>query len=123
MECNPSTTGNKMSEQILSVEELQNIISNIDPIYVFYKSTWDSEDQLLIKKGEVAINFIYPIGGNNKTTAVTYKIGQEDSIWCYYDIDYFELTKPIRHSYISNENRRNAIMNTFIEEIKQSDLL
>lgn len=113
-----------MAEQILSLEELQNIISNIDPIYVFYKSTWDSGDQLLIKKGEVEINFLYPTGGNNIRTAVIYKIGQEeDSKWCFYDINYFELTKPIRDSYVSNENRRNAILNTFIEEIKPSDLL
>lgn len=113
-----------MAEQILTLEELQNIISNIDPIYVFSRSSWDSEDQLLIKKGEVEINFLYPIGGNNTRTAVTYKIGQEeDSKWCFYDINYFELTKPIRHSYVYNENRRNAILSTFNEELKPSDLL
>lgn len=113
-----------MSKQILSLEELQNIISNIDPIYVSYKKTGVfSLYDTCIAKENIAITMKFPCHDIDcPNTFVDIKIADSEiSETFLYNVNYFDLTRPLLKD--KQSSLRNAILSTFNEEIKSSYLL
>ena len=105
-----------MSDQLISLEELKQIISEVKAINIktkVGKHPLDDEEYTIVKDN-IKIKFVVPLIKSSNTSNVIFKFNTDsEGVWESYPIDYYELVAPLAKSYASRSDRREAILKAF----------